>query len=818
MEGLSKVSMFALFILALLPFVSSASLSCTLTTPAACNGPSDLIVMYLENETDGTSNAHAENVSSASYDNVVCCTPTGDTLSLSCSDQIFGHLSNVTNAHFEQNNESTYDVDQCMSASTEHIVCEYSTSGCGAYDTCLFSYASSYSTNSTNAHVASCGEYVSEVCCTLNDRPTLTMPLLNATSANNLSRDNLTIWPLGLSDDENDAVTNMTDWRRDNESIAFLQVPFDLETANSAATLTPDYTSNTFDGTLVGSPTWTTDCILGGCYAFNGAGQYIDFGDFSGHSLSNMTYDISFSFWYTLSGTSASNQYIFSSGGQTTTNGLSCWVDNSEQLACQINDGTGFYVVESPVYPLHTWQHAVVQYQDDLLELYINGSLVDSDDTLNPGAYGDLHSDFFIGRPNNALNHYFNGSIDEFYAFNRTLSEDFISLLYTSAVNGEKILELPASETSAGENWSVAVTPNDRYQDGITVYSNSLFISAGEVLIEHQPSFVNWTTAHAFNVTAGASYASGASGITSTSIAVDNGACSELATNLDGNFYNVTYNCSGTPFTTASINITFCDAALNCNTTETRSNAYPNQAPVLGNLLLPVDGNDTLIDRLVFFDWENASDPENDTFNYTINVTNAVCQDQFATDFNYSNYTFNTPFNTSFECLNNEYFWQVRACDDWNCSAYTTTFNFSIQDYLNINVVQNDILFDNLSFLESNDTTDDNPLPFLFENGGNIKANLININSTGIWSSVLLNTSFYQSAVDNSSEANSFDWENSLTTWRNISDNHRDTILISALDYNDSQDSAEIEINLTVPTGEPSGQKSDTLTFVWESS
>jgi hypothetical protein len=792
-------------------FVLGASLSCSVTTSGAC---SDTIVMYLQNDTGGDVNAHAQNASVASYANVVCCAPTGDTLSLTCSDQIYGRLSSVDNAHFEQNNQDIYSVEQCLSASTHRVVCGYSTTGCGAFDTCLFSYASSDGANVTNSHVATCAEYTADVCCTLNDRPVLASALLNATSVFNLSDDNLTLQLGSVTDDESDATRTIVDWQVDGDTIAFVNYPFDVDNAYTSITDEENFGSTTdgfFGPTTDDKPAFVSSCIVGGCYNFSGQ-EYIFTGFASAQDEAN---DISFAFWMR---TTADDVDIYSRG-----NGF-----QGSQIRIRHNDTLEVHRTTNILSTNVTvndgnWHHIFINYDSSAndLDVYVNGSESFSG-TLSGIGVGGAPCEIIGANTSDcgtvSLDHAYEGELDEFYIFDRLLTAEQISSLYTQQAAGSDWTILHSSMTSYAQNWSAVATPTDGYQYGASVSSNSLFINGGDLLVEHENSFINFTTAHAFNVTAGFSYSTGADNIFNVSISSSAGACTNIANSTNGIYFNATFNCTGTPYVSSTISITACDAFSTCVSTTPSANAYPNQAPVMKNLLLPADGNDSLTNRLVNFTWEESTDAENDPFNYTINVTNAFCQDRTATDIVAENYQFASELNTSFECANNPYFWQVRVCDSWDCSNYTTAYNFSIVDYLNILIVNNEINFSNTDLNSADNTSDDSPLPFTFENDGNIHADLQAIQSTGLWAAVGLNTSFYQHSIDNSSEANSFDWLGSTTAWLNITSNGWAATLVDALDYNDSSDSVEVEILIQVPPAEPPGAKTDTLTFVWGSS
>jgi hypothetical protein len=303
--------------------------------------------------------------------------------------------------------------------------------------------------------------------------------------------------------------------------------------------------------------------------------------------------------------------------------------------------------------------------------------------------------------------------------------------------------------------------------------------------------------------------------VTSVSISSSVGTCNNIANNSNGVFFNATYNCSGPPFQSSNIQITFCTALDACNTTTLSTNDYPNQVPVAGSLLLPADGNETLINRTVSFFWNPATDAEGDDVNYTINVSNSFCPNYVRTNLSSTTHITDTELRTDFECLGNNYFWSIQACDQWNCSAYTAEFNFSIAEYLAITIVNDTLNFSNVEVDTSYSTDDGTPEPFIFRNDGNVNANLTNLNSTGLWSSVALDTLFFQFKANYTSEGAGFDNTNSIMSYTPVSGT-TSGIVVADLNYSDSADEAAIDINITVPSSEPSGEKSGTIEFVWE--
>ncbi len=115
---------------------------------------------------------------------------------------------------------------------------------------------------------------------------------------------------------------------------------------------------------------------------------------------------------------------------------------------------------------------------------------------------------------------------------------------------------------------------------------------------------------------------------------------------------------------------------------------------------------------------------------------------------------------------------------------------------------------------EINDTTDDNPPPFMVQNDGTVKVN-ITLKATDLFSGTgAANPSlYYQFKAGNSTEANSFNWAASQTTWAYMPDTTTEQLAIAELEFTDTKDLAELEIYVKIPGDESVGSKSSTVTF-----
>src|SRR3989344_3674199 len=119
-----------------------------------------------------------------------------------------------------------------------------------------------------------------------NVAPTVTSATINSTNPlTNDTNQNLTIQTItGVSDVDNEAVENITDWRLNNgtgyTSFAVLNMPFETNISSNSSNLTRDYSTYGNNGTLGGGtsanmPTWNNSGMVGGAYVFDGVNDYV---------------------------------------------------------------------------------------------------------------------------------------------------------------------------------------------------------------------------------------------------------------------------------------------------------------------------------------------------------------------------------------------------------------------------------------------------------------------------------------------------------------------------------------------------------------
>lgn len=640
--------------------------------------------------------------------------------------------------------------------------------------------------------------------------PSVSSVVLSSTSGQNFTTDNLTV-TYNTADQDNDFVYGITDWKLNGNSIAVLNMPFNKRVVDLSLPV-EDYSDYNNDGVLSGAsgqPTWSADCMVGGCYEFDGGTSYLDLGNSASVGISP---PFTFTAWIMPHDYGGDVIYYFFSKG-TGASGYSLavernygsWPNNSIAIfdgATTINSSANAIVYDA-------WNHVALSNDGTTSRLYVNGTEVASGtQTLNP----DAGSSLTLGRRSDAFGEY-GGWIDEVLFLNRTLSSQQINQIYQDGLAGKSLETIVSQETDFGDVWRTELIPVDEFDRGSGVLSNTILVGTGDLSISLNNTFVNSTTAHLFNVTAGASYSMGYEFIQNHSINYDTFSCIYTSNSTEGTDMNVTYTCTGTPYQTTNISITFCDFQNNCLSTPITGNDYPNQAPTLGTLISP-NSTGFYIDRNQSFNWTVGSDIEGDEINYTINITHSTVADP--TPIPVANittlyYYVSEEMHTNDETMDIPYYWSLQVCDLWDCSEWSALENFTITSYLSVSITQNETNFNTVNLGQTLDT-DSDASPFIFENDGNVNANATNATATDLWETVTLDTSFYQLKAD-VQESNSFDNGGSQTTWMNVSGTPNNNIIIGNLNYSDANDEAQVDIRITVPGAEPPGQKNSIINF-----
>ncbi|MCK4997778.1 hypothetical protein KAS08_05745, partial [Candidatus Pacearchaeota archaeon] len=241
---------------------------------------------------------------------------------------------------------------------------------------------------------------------------------------------------------------------------------------------------------------------------------------------------------------------------------------------------------------------------------------------------------------------------------------------------------------------------------------------------------------------------------------------------------------------------------------------------ILPTVTLDFPSDDASIsDRAPNFNWTSI-DIDGDSLTYEINITPydgdnpSVLDERSASGINDLNYTPVTDLKLLYD-NGYHYRWKVRANDGDGDGDWSEIWRVNITALVGITLLDDEILFGNLGIGDSNSTEGTGLSPFVVENNGTVVVN-VSVNASALWDSVTVDSDKYQFKADEvNTKPNSFNWIGSITNWFNMPLTGF-VVGIDKLNYSDAEDSAEIDINLTVPDDEDPGQKSSNIVLLAE--
>ncbi|MEA3430524.1 MAG: hypothetical protein U9R08_04590 [Nanoarchaeota archaeon] len=122
------------------------------------------------------------------------------------------------------------------------------------------------------------------------------------------------------------------------------------------------------------------------------------------------------------------------------------------------------------------------------------------------------------------------------------------------------------------------------------------------------------------------------------------------------------------------------------------------------------------------------------------------------------------------------------------------------------------------------DTTTNSPAPLTVQNDGGVPVNVSierDNSSSALFSGTGSgdNTATFKFKIDTvSGEPNSFNYGSSTTSWTNVPGTTAIEDVITDLNYTNTNDIAEVDLQINVPNDEPLGSKNETLVFIAEQS
>ncbi|MBN2420963.1 hypothetical protein JXB27_01650 [Candidatus Woesearchaeota archaeon] len=294
---------------------------------------------------------------------------------------------------------------------------------------------------------------------------TITSVTINTTYFTNQTVENITAyWVDG-------DVVNITDWRVNGNSIAYAFWPFDGSTNNTRAA---DYSTSGRNGTVIEGGTVVVWDAVGG---FDGHGAF-NFSGGAGYIIHDSNIKINYSYG---GGTMENISVLFWVKSHLNSGQLGIF-----QLANMLNSGNPCILIQKNAgnlsyyvsagyrntttdLVLNEWTHVAVTFstQSQTWKFYRNGQVLN--EYSGPATHCDTPvNDIYLG---NGFNGFFNGSVDDFRLYNRSLSAEQILNIYNNRSDF-----ISHNDTSRGENWTVCVTPYNGTDVGTEVCSNQITI------------------------------------------------------------------------------------------------------------------------------------------------------------------------------------------------------------------------------------------------------------------------------------------------------------------------------------------------------
>ena len=267
---------------------------------------------------------------------------------------------------------------------------------------------------------------------------------------------------------EIDALTYIYKWIVNDESFVELLLPFDTEND----TIVKDYSDSDNNGTIY-SAEWTNEGVVGGAYWFNGASDYIEFDlPTSFNDISNN--DFTISLW--LNSDDINDDWRCVLEARYDTKNFVTVFQYGTEIHFGVSDDGTKRAVRTETLSSNTWYHitGVWDASEKSIEVYTNGEV--SEEVGIRNYPNGAHTALNIGH-GTASSRFWLGYIDDFQIYDHILSASQINQIYLGSKDGSSDKRVIVSEeTTLGDVWQVAVTPNDGTQDGTAVTSNTLQI------------------------------------------------------------------------------------------------------------------------------------------------------------------------------------------------------------------------------------------------------------------------------------------------------------------------------------------------------
>jgi parallel beta-helix repeat protein len=312
-----------------------------------------------------------------------------------------------------------------------------------------------------------------------NVAPNVSNVILNTTSTNNVTTDNLTGF-VTASDVDNDNITLIYDWYKNGGLNATTLILGNLTAYWPLNNDSLDYFGEN-NGTLAGAFINSTGGQIGGGAQFDGTNDDIQMAN--NVSLSPGLGNFTVVAWVKNRGSTGTTQYIY--WDSTTSSNrphLAMYITDSSGKATSSvrdSDGTTISFIGGPEIKGDNLFHQIAQVRNGTtMSLYVDGVLVN---TSTDAGLGNLNVE--TGRiPRigagatgaDVATLFFNGTIDEVQFYKRALTATEINQLYFGVKFGGNVMN--SSQTSKGQNWTLGVKGADSVSIGGQTNSSNITI------------------------------------------------------------------------------------------------------------------------------------------------------------------------------------------------------------------------------------------------------------------------------------------------------------------------------------------------------
>lgn len=178
-----------------------------------------------------------------------------------------------------------------------------------------------------------------------------------------------------------------------------------------------DYSGNNYHATVSGAT--LSNGVKKNAYNFNGINNYIQ------TPYLPATSQFSISIWFKTSSTGGGERLYWGTGTNKVI--LDLAIGSKLEWYIQTSTSTLGYIVSNLTYNINSWNHAVLIYDGNKVNLYINGVLDTSTGSITGNSIAGAIN---LGTNYNQSSNWYYGLMDEFRFYSRALSNEEISILY----------------------------------------------------------------------------------------------------------------------------------------------------------------------------------------------------------------------------------------------------------------------------------------------------------------------------------------------------------------------------------------------------